>query len=462
MSLISPDFFLNEVPPERIIGSETEYSINCQKYHKLYDILSTSNLIKKDILITDRGFSGTNGSRIYKDGACIEVSSPECEGPKQATVYDFTGIETLRTILYDYKLLNAYRSTGIDLRIKGNSTNAYTTQGHHENYMFPSKILNKPLFQDIIGSYLASKIWSGVGTINENKFILSQKLPGIGNCTINEEQHSELINEGKKPMYLIPSYIEDKDTVSYSNDNKWSRLEIRFADANFSRKMKYLGFAATSIVLRLLEHSDKLGIKDIINNSFKNSLASATIFYQDLTFSETSETLDNKQITALNYQELLLEQAIRLSTMIELPNSETQSFDIWQDTIDALKKSNLENNQYDDFGLKNIDFVIKHYYLFKKYGDQNFNTANSNLMASLILYDQVYPNVGFAYKYWQKVNDSLTTDEDIIKATKTPPTTRAQKRASIISNNHSLVDNSSWSRITLTDGSEFIMNDPYQ
>lgn len=462
MSSISPDCFLGNNPPERIIGSETEYSISFQTDHNLKKILTKNNLEKKGISITTRGFSDANGARIYRDGACIEVSSPECRGPIQATIYDFASIEILRIILENEESIDAYRSTGIDLRFKGNPINAYTTQGHHENYMFPSETLKKHFFQPIIGSYLASKIWSGVGTMKKNKFIVSQKLPGIGNCTINEDQSNESIIEGKKPMYFIPSHTTDRDTISYGNDNKWSRLEVRFADANFSRKMKYLGFAASSIILRLLEHTDKLSIENIANNSFKNILGSAGVFYKDLTFNKTSETISSKQITALNYQEILLEQAIKLSNMIKLPVSETQSFQIWQDTIDALKKSNLSNHQYDDFGLKNIDFFIKHYYLFKKYGDQNFSTTNPNLMAGLISYDQIYPNVGIAYKYWQKVNDTSIADEDIVEATKTPPNTRAKKRASIIEANLDLIDHSSWPLITLTDGREFTMNDPYQ
>ncbi len=446
------DFF-SETPPDRIIGVESEITIQINPDSELFN---DENRFLNDQVIRDAGFRSAgygyldSGGRAYLDMQNLEIATAECLGPRQAAAADYAGILQIVDIISASNLEHEglFRNTGSI--IKGVSD----TTGYHENYLIPRSITADIDFMTILPSLWASRVWSGAGIVN-NGFELSQKISGIGFQTITGEL-SQRITHGSKPMAIVPPEGADQDTVTPGGD--YARLEVRFADANFSKTINFLDLATTSLMLRIVEHKDKLNNDVLIGKSFESPGYAAESFSKDLGFTKTMETLDGNVISAVNYQEILLEQAYILNENIELPEDERIALPLWGHVIDQLKLADLNKGEYAGL-LELADFAIRHFYLRKRFDENQINSFNADVVAATLTWDRISPS-GPAMRYWDKIESPYISYSEILKLYDTPPRTRATARGSMIRDNHG-EKNASWNYLKTKNGDYYRFDDPY-
>ena len=450
---IHPQDFFSENPPDRIIGIESEITIQISSNSDLYN---DENKFMNDQVIRDAGFRCAGygyldtGGRAYLDMQNLEIATAECLGPRQAAAADYAGILQIIDIVDASELEHdgLFRNTGT--AIKG----VAETTGYHENYLIPRSITSETDFNTLLPSFWASRMWAGAGMVNDG-FELSQKIAGIGFQTITNEL-SNRITHGSKPMAIVPPEGADQDTITPGGD--YARLEVRFADANFSKTINFLDLAATSLTLRLVEHKDKINNDLLIAKSFESPGFAAQYFSTDLCFTRTMETLDGDTISAINYQELLLEQALALNEIIELPDDEKIALPLWGHVLDQLKLADLKKNEYAGL-LELADFAIRHFYLMKRFDEPQINSYNAEVVAASLAWDRISPS-GPAMRYWDKIDSPYVSYSEILKLYDTPPRTRAAARGNLIKDNHG-EKYASWNSLKTKNGDYYRFDDPY-
>jgi proteasome accessory factor A len=462
---IQPAAFLSDTPPPRTIGSECEYNIQ----NKIGDIfishpvyISQQAARKARIRKFER-FLG-NGGKMYVDVGHLEYDSPECLGPRQAAAADLAGVVVMQRIVTASRQPHhgMYRVGGTYMRdpnedqedpIKGN------TSGYHENYLLARATSGKPLMDTLIPAYLATRIWAMSGTLR-NTFVLSQKADGIGGIPLVRTLERRT-DQGMKPMAIIPPPNIDCDTIG---SPEWARLEVRFADPGLSPTVRFLSFAATSLVLRMIEHEEKIRKMEKIDNVRLRDLAliepaiAARCISRDLSLRETVKTLDGKRMTAIDIQEALATIALQLADVVELPSDEVEAAGLWLDICDDLRASNPAKGEWG--GLRTqLDVAAKHRALLRKYPAKDLYSDNRKAMADTLAWDRVLP-AGGALQWWPNFSSPVSQDA-IDSFVYNPPQTRAMIRAKYINQKRAELQSMDWAVLCARD--EVIsLFDPYQ
>lgn len=432
-----PEDFFSTAPPERIIGAECEYDIQTDPEIKNSDFISPRALGKLGVKAVEaKSNSGpyyflSNGGKIYQDvGEHIEYATPECLGPRQATAADMAGTMLVASMVEttDIPHRGLFRSASMYRRKSdetGNSAVDEATRGYHENYLIPRELTEVSQLEKIIPTYLASRIWA-MGGMLRDEFSISQKAWGIGGSPF-EHRRKRLTDHGQKPMCILPP---DKSDGDVTRNPKWARLEVRFADPTQSPTARFLSFAATSLVLRMLEH-DHIVRKDLDKLAIKNPTEASYLFASDLTLRQTVTMEDGRQMSALDIQEALTEIAHKVSKEVDLPNDEEEALDLWIDICDKLRATQPDQIDYNDT-IFQIEFAARHYYLARKNGTQPLRYGEMSAYRNLE-WDRVAP-LGRGRKWWSRFPSPHIDLAQVDHLIAEPPLdTRARWRAEAIS-----------------------------
>jgi hypothetical protein len=438
MSTLEAAEFTTSAPP-RIIGTECEYAYQgASEEGLLYRNDDARHIILGDIAkelgLEHCGQFISNGARLYPDVGHLEYATPECLGPRQAVAADFAGTKIMHDVIDAYSAdtgnskVRLFRNTGTFVKPTGHR-HASVTRGFHENYQVPRKIASNVLVKTVLPSFFVSRVWSGSGAISNNGYMFSQKAPGI-DTTGNAASYS-LVNrtfQGQKPMFVLTPpddiYI-DEDAA------EWCRLEVRLADAGHSMDAQFLAKAATSLVLRLIEHGDEYAAT-LSPLALRSPGSSARIFGKDLSLKDTASTVDGRALSALNIQEIFLEQVRDFSEKFELPADEQDAIVLWEETLTDLQLSDPLGGYYTNRLLHRFDFAARHHYLAKREGLDNLSLANVNALHRSFVWDRVYPEGG-APRLFRLLGSEYVTNEEVDTLVNEPPQqTRAKTRADAI------------------------------
>lgn len=471
MNNIRPEHFFGDKVPPRIIGTETEYvtqvvdakgsPFSGNVNEKLRQRFSKVSGLKS--CESPRGMTLQNGANIHNDVGHIEYAGPESLGPRQAAAADFAGIiimQRLGGVISSNCAI--YRRAGTnfaDEYCDSNDTmHAYEnlTSGYHENYLIPSIMARPQLLGKILPTFLATRIWSGAGSVGQDGFHLSQKAPGIGKLySTNLDNRT---SAHKKPMYLIRSQALNNDG-DINPLYQWSRIEVRYADPGQSKASRFLALGATSLVLRMLEHPRIVG-KQINYLQASSPIKVKAMVDRDLDFSATFNSIHNKQLTALNVQEKLAEIAIKLSDEIQLPADEVEAAYQWRQLIDDFRRCDPSTHDYSPIS-DVADFAPKLHFLVRTLGIENVHNHNRQALQHDLVWDRIKP-VGYAQLYWRKIGgrQDLVPQSQIDELVNLPPDgTRAALRGYRIRKNQAR--EASWTNVSLHSGTEESLNDPY-
>src|SRR3989344_3813128 len=464
MVKINPDSFFSDAPPPRIIGTECEYEIQTGARQQG----NTGEFIQKTGLrsagLKSVGGYLSNGGRLYLDvGEHLEYGTPECLGPRQAAAADVAGAYIMQRIVEGSKREHngLYRNAGtylVHTRIEDGKTEVISngsSRGYHENYMFPRRVSDDPALDTVMPSFLATRLWAMSGTLRSS-FVYSQKVWGLGGDPV-ERQIARRTQHGNKPMIIIPPANKDSDVLGC---HQWARLEVRFADPGLSPTVRYLGLAATSLVLRMIEHKDVVG-KDFLHGlEFRDPMAAAKMFADDLTLSRTADTEEGKQYTAMDVQEALADTAIWLSQTIDLPQDEAEAAVRWYGIIERMKAANPADSDWGNL-IYELDVAAKHNYLARNHSRVEQNRENPDAVQRAFTWDRVLPRGG-GMIWWEKFPSEAVAPESIEELLTGVPGTRASIRAAEIRGNRGEITGANWTMVSFKKGPVKKFLDPYE
>lgn len=433
MSQVRPSDFASECPPERVIGSECEYNLQASSP------VTPSNFVKAEYAgklglaslptneLCDNILFLSNGSKIYPDlNNFIEYATPECLGPVQAAAADLAGAKIVSRLVETAPI----EAKGVSRRVgfRFNLSKTAKTSGYHENYLVPNNILTKSWQRYIFASFLATRVWAGNGAV-DNGYELTQKHRGIGQAWSMSPGNNRTI-EGSKPMFLLTDPGTD-DCVTHG----WARCEVRYADANLSPEGRYLAFAVTSLILRLFEQQQRLGIS-LSDLELETPVLTAHLAATNPTLSRTFPLENGKSISAVDLQREFLLKAQDISDKTELPASEMTALTLMHGVLDKMEL--IRCGQADWSSLAGTLDVGAKFYMLKnsRHIDLAKLSGKTAKAVALDLYwEQLYGNA-LGTRYWQKQsvsNKSLVSPEQVDYLIKHPPKeTRAFHRAKVI------------------------------
>ena len=439
--------FLSDSPPERIIGTECEYSI--QAVEKLSGFLSPEQ--REKIGLASIGSWSSNGARIYGELGQLEYAAPESLGPRDAVISDFAGILVMKKLVENSDVYNRglHRITGSFYEPNGTSS---TTRGYHENYLMPNARAKSYLFKTVMPSFLASRVWAGQGTLLPHGYVLSQKVWDIGDAEIVGSTSNRRTFAKRKPMIM---YVNEDQSV----EKNWCRVELRYADGGMSPHVRLASLGAASLVMRLIEHPRFLPTGVVLNKvAVRNPEHAAKIYARDLTLKNTFYSESGRNISALDIQESLIEVCDDMAADIKLPKDELTALDIWRDIISRLRTANLPEGDY--AGLEKItDNVALLYYLRRLAEHNDMNVRNMKALEATLKWDMLLPKDGGAVRWWRLFSSPHIPNNEVETRVKQPPNTRAARRGRLVRERK--LSNSNWGVSTLKSGDWQYLGGPY-
>lgn len=465
---VEPDDFYGDNPPPRIMGVETENSIDTTDSNDIAKFIGDKAL--KNLGLIRSGQYLSNGSRLYIDlNRLIEYAAPESLGPQEAAYTCLAGLNLISDIVQSSKkqYSGLYRLTGAYSFRDGRIDN-YATVGTHENLLIPSSLITnqrdkRDLLRLYLPAYLISRFYAMQGGLYKDSFILSQKYPGTRH-TISSDLNTRII-EGNKPMVLIRGENGDTDDVNWSKE--WGRLEVRLADAVRAPKSLFLSLGTLSLMMRLIEHSQLIEPDLKYYVGFTNPFIAGDIFNSDLSFLKVVETAFGKKVSGIDIQEKYYENILKLSEKIQLPEDEIKSLQLWSEFIDQIRTVQ-RNNDHDITALAaDYDFAALYLFLSKKHHPLALNATNVNVLIDFLRWHRISTSEkgNIAGRWWKNHAVSELFEDEIIKHYMyNSPKTRASIRGEAIKSGYAKVR--SWSSITVQQDKiveEVIkLLDPYQ
>lgn len=427
---VTPEMFFSDVPPERIIGVECEYNLQCTDSdgvsHEVSEYISR-HVMEKAGIHSMNGYTD-RGSRIYRDVNHAEYCTPECLGPYQAAAADLAGISVLSSIIEASGIEHRglFRISGSTLKDETSVQKSEFTSGVHENFMAPRVLAHDPLLEKLLPTYYAVRLAAMAGNVSSNQYEFSQKVNGIGEKPI-EREYRRHTSRGVKPMAFIQNTENDKIDIG------WMLLETRYADAPMSLASRRHALGSTSLLLRMLEHQH-IYQASTTHNDFDDIILSHPVmathkFMSDLTLKKTAYVESGKRMSMLDINEKLVEKALYLSQKIMLPIDEQNAITTWGDINDAFRRSNPARVEYDPYLVREFSVATKHYWL-NRIGA--FAKGDAEAKTRSLQWDRVLP-AGNGRQLMEKMT---ANDAEVEKLKTTPPPTRAAIRAEYIAENH--------------------------
>ena len=459
-SHITPDDFYSDCPPERIIGIECEYNLQQGMFSpgKLIPISSymTPEVIARaGLSIFNKSKFLDNGGGIYVDvGDHLEYDTPECLGPQEAAAADMAGTVIIRRIVEASELPHngLYRLTGSNTNVN----DIAKTSGYHENYLLPRSAADSYLINRLLPAYAASCIWGLSGMVGAS-YVFSQKVWGIAGTPITRLIDGRRMGH-QKPMFIIPPIESDNDTIGH---HAWARVERRYADAGLSPEVRFMQLATMSLVLRMIEHADKIGPKRLEQISLKNPVMAAHIFAANLALNETVLTRDDERVTAQDIQKKFIEMAKDLKSKIKLPDDEVRAIYLWENIVDRFGSSQPDQVEYGDL-VKMLDVAARHVVLACKLGPGSITNINPQAVALNLIWDRLLP-VGGAQIWWKKFPSESVPPKliaEMLNGTRLPRT-RAAIRIHQLKHNTDNIYSLNWARIHYNNNTAKVLDDFY-
>lgn len=450
--------FYTDQPPDRIISSECEYNIQNTIDGNTYPVSQYINdtALKGSKLRRSLDFL-SNGAKLYVDCDNIEYSAPESRGPRAALVADTAGKFVVAELVERSKVPHRglYRTAGTYLyrqdTEKGSNENS---SGYHENYLIPRSLTEVLMANDVMTTFLATRVWSTSGMVRDGKYVYSQKMWGIGGALVRGWGDRTI--HGKKPMAAIPAIEQDKDTLG---DQQWARLEVRCADASQSPVSRFLSFGATSLVLRMIEHRQLFDDR-LTDISLVRPVEDALTIAGDLTNEQRYEAANGDKLTVLDVQEAFIELAYELSDKVDLPEDEVTALLLWDDINTLLRNHRIFPEELGTVLPKRLEIAARFAYLYKKSCEEGCDFTSARIAKLNLGWDCILPEGG-SMQWWGKIGSDLMTTAEVEKLMYSPPTdTRAAIRARYIANHSNEINGICWPKIRL--GSKTVsLTDPY-
>jgi hypothetical protein len=361
--MYTPEDFRSTYPPERIGGTEMEYGLPCEQLSPVAVVHRVAKLIdpKMPLLSNNQGAVFlANGAKALKELELLyEYSTQESLGPRDMLVSDMAGQEVSRAAVFmlqnemedvDSSLAKngLYRRVGFYVlnqpeKMQLKNRPDFQTTGYHENYYTP-RWTNESLGKWFMASFLATKhTWAGSGMYYRGEFLTSQKALSVG--AISDAKAHD--NKQRGMLRL--------DTSSLVAEG-FQRIENRSGEPVLhSPYIQWLGFAATSLALRLMEYHPAGTHSLTLRNPIQALQETAHLNRGALV-----ELTDHTKMTPLEHQAKIFEMVdhVMNAYQIELP---------YEEQVALQRLRDLAENPTAD----NLGWYARWEYLQQKLGDSD-------------------------------------------------------------------------------------------
>src|SRR5688572_30637437 len=261
----------------------------------------------------------TNGARLYVDHAHPEYSTPEVTNPRDLVLWDKAGE---RVMAEAARRATTVPGVGPIHLYKHNTDNKGASYGAHENYLMRRQTPFSDIVTHLTPFLVTRQIVCGAGRVGVGQdgsqpgFQLSQRADFF-------EVEVGLETTLKRPI------INTRDEP-HADADKYRRLHVIIGDANLAELSTYLKVGTTSLVLAMIEA--RALPRDL---AIEDPVEALQAISHDPTLSHKVRLRDGRQMTALEVQEVYLEQAEKfVATQGE---SDEQTHDVLRRWAEALQ-----------------------------------------------------------------------------------------------------------------------------
>ena len=402
----------------RIYGVETEYGITFSlRGQRRLSPDEVSRFLFRKVVAWGRSSNVflENGSRLYLDvGSHPEYATAECDSLRDLVAQDKAGESILRELVgYAQSQLSEEGIRGDIFLFKNNTDSTGNSYGCHENYCI-ERIEDLSRLENVFIPFLISRqIFTGAGKVVTNAkgtaFSMSQRAEHIWEAISSATTRSRpIINTRDEP---------------HADPDKFRRLHVIVGDSNMSEFATFLKVGTASVVLAMIE-DDIVQLRDYTMASPINALRDISY---DLWSKEPVKLMNGRDLTALEIQEDLCERAEKFVEVRDLPEDQVHAVRLWREVIEQYRS--------DPMGLADrVDWIAKLQIIERERERSGVELSDPKIALIDLLFHDTNLDRGLFYRRSLKGHfERMVTDEQIEKATTTPPaTTRAHMRGTFI------------------------------
>jgi proteasome accessory factor A len=402
----------------RIYGVETEYGITFSlRGQRRLSPDEVSRFLFRKVVAWGRSSNVflENGSRLYLDvGSHPEYATAECDSLRDLVAQDKAGESILRELVgYAQSQLSEEGIRGDIFLFKNNTDSTGNSYGCHENYCI-ERIEDLSRLENVFIPFLISRqIFTGAGKVVTNAkgtaFSMSQRAEHIWEAISSATTRSRpIINTRDEP---------------HADPEKFRRLHVIVGDSNMSEFATFLKVGTASVVLAMIE-DDIVQLRDYTMASPINALRDISY---DLWSKEPVKLMNGRDLTALEIQEDLCERAEKFVEVRDLPEDQVHAVRLWREVIEQYRS--------DPMGLADrVDWIAKLQIIERERERSGVELSDPKIALIDLLFHDTNLDRGLFYRRSLKGHfERMVTDEQIEKATTTPPaTTRAHMRGTFI------------------------------
>jgi proteasome accessory factor A len=402
----------------RIYGVETEYGITFSlRGQRRLSPDEVSRFLFRKVVAWGRSSNVflENGSRLYLDvGSHPEYATAECDSLDDLVAQDKAGESILRELVgYAQSQLSDEGIRGDIFLFKNNTDSTGNSYGCHENYCI-ERIEDLSRLENVFIPFLISRqIFSGAGKVVTNAkgtaYSMSQRAEHIWEAISSATTRSRpIINTRDEP---------------HADPEKYRRLHVIVGDSNMSEFATFLKLGTASVVLAMIE-DDIVQLRDYAMASPINALRDISY---DLWSKEPVKLMNGRDLTALEIQEDLCERAEKFVEVRDLPADQVRAVRLWREVIEQYRS--------DPMALADrVDWIAKLQIIDRERERSGIDLSDPKIALIDLLYHDTNLDRGLFYRRSARGHfERIVTDEQIERATMTPPsTTRAHMRGTFI------------------------------
>ncbi len=401
-------------------------------FDKVIEVLS---LEYKYFLISNGSFL-PNGAKIYHEttGHHLETALPECSGARETLKFDKWSETVVSKIA---KNLKERAGKAVFYKKSFGSSLEYT-RGCHENYLSEKKLgelivesenrfKNATIFPDIhpeinyfILFLITRQIFTGSGGVMLYSRYNGTDIYEISPRTkfIDEVLGGSTTTSGKGGRAIINT----RNEPLASSDDFW-RIHLILGDANMADLSIFLKFGTTSAVIEMIEEG--FWGEDMCLEDLAQAPQLLKKISKDLTLKNVPICLKNgKKYTALQIQKKFYENWHRYLRYTNQGGEKEEIAERWRETLDRLEID-------DEILYGQLDWKIKARFIWDFMRKKCLPLNHKKIINIDNLYHSPDPEKSFYYKLknWpgSKI-EGLISENEIMKADKVPPETRAKLR----------------------------------
>ncbi|MGQ4506714.1 Pup--protein ligase [Dermabacteraceae bacterium P13103] len=386
----------------RIMGLETEYGLSCVRADgsRAMEAEEAARLMFKPIVAWARSANVflANASRVYLDvGSHPEYASAECDDPMQVLAQDRAGDEIMASLVWQAN--SELDGAKIHL-LKNNVDSAGNSFGSHENYLVDRRGEFSRLPSLLLPFLITRQIVTGAGGVIDGKFVFSRRSDHLWEAVSSATTRTRpIINTRDEP---------------HADESLYRRLHVISGDSSIADTSAWLKFAMTSAVLSLIESG-----RTMRTLSFREPIATLRAVARDLSAQQPIELSDGGTVTALDVQQIYLDEVAK-------NGGDERMLNTWQRALDAVRSGDHTRVETE------LDWAIKEK-LFREVAARRGVSYDHPDIARLDLaYHDVVQGIAPALERRGALRRLLTAQQVQHAVDNAPATTRAHLRGRFI------------------------------